>query len=209
MKYLSLFPIAALAVVSASLPRVANGQNGLTEVKIPSAPANLQVPSGNTAYLKTRAAGTQNYICMPGANGAAWKFLGPQATLFVTFPWIQGEASWQVATHFLGANPAENGTPRATWQSSFDTSAVWAKAVAESKDPQYVASDAIPWLLLQVVGSQRGLTGGTALSQTTFIQRVNTSGGVAPSTGCDESNYGKLALVPYATDYYFYQPTKQ
>lgn len=43
---------------------------------------------------------------------------------------------------------------------------------------------AIPWLLLEVVGEQDGPTGGHKLTETTFIQRLNTSGGVAPSTGC-------------------------
>lgn len=205
MKYLSLCPLAAIVVLSASLPRVAWGQNGLTEVKIPSAPANLQVPSGNTAYMKTHAEGTQNYVCLPSATGPKWTFQGPQATLFVKFPWINGEGTWQVTTHFLSANPAEQGTARPTWQSSLDTSAVWGKVAASSADPKYVAAGAIPWLLLEAAGTQRGPMGGTALSQTTFIQRVNTAGGVAPTEGCDESAYGKLALVPYTTEYYFYQ----
>lgn len=51
--------------------------------------------------------------------------------------------------------------------------------------------------------------GGTALSQTTFIQRVKTAGGVAPASGCDETNYGKQVLVPYTTDYYFYRAAGQ
>ncbi len=48
--------------------------------------------------------------------------------------------------------------------------------------------------------------GGSILAQTTFIQRVNTSGGVAPATGCTQaSNIGVMVLVPYTTDYYFYR----
>jgi hypothetical protein len=47
------------------------------------------------------------------------------------------------------------------------------------------------------------------LTATTFIQRVNTSGGVAPSTGCAAStDVGKQAFVPYTTDYYFYRAAK-
>jgi hypothetical protein len=205
MKYLFLCPITALVVLSASLPRVASGQNGLTEVKIPSAPVNLQVPAGNVAFLKANAAGTQNYVCLPSSSGPKWTFQGPQATLFVKFPWINGEGTWQVATHFPSSNPSEAGLARPTWQSSHDTSTVWGKAIASSTDPKYVVPGAIPWLLVEATGTQQGPMGGTALSQTTFIQRVNTSGGVAPSEGCDESVYGKLALVPYTTDYYFYQ----
>jgi len=205
MKYLLQHRIATLVSVFALPSRLAMGQMGLAEVQAPMVPSNLQVPAGNTTYLKTHAIGTQNYVCLPGASGPVWKFLGPQATLFVTFPWIQGEATWQAATHFLSSNPSEGGTARPTWQSSLDTSAVWGKAIADSADPKFVAPGAIPWLLVEVAGARRGPMGGSALTQTTFIQRVNTSGGVAPSAGCDASAYGKIALVPYTTDYYFYQ----
>src|SRR6185436_2204309 len=102
-------------------------------------------------------------------------------------------------------NPDESGLARATWQSSLDTSAVWAKAIASTSDPKYVAMGAIPWLLLQKVGTRVGPTGGTVLAQTTYIQRLNTTGGPAPSSGCTESsNVGSTAFVPYTADYYFY-----
>jgi len=107
-------------------------------------PDNLRVPEGNILYQKASAVGTQNYVCVPGTNGPAWKFLGPQATLFVTFPWFQGEVRQQVATHFLSANPAEAGTARPTWQHSLDTSSVWGKALATSTVPAFVAEGAIP-----------------------------------------------------------------
>ena len=69
----------------------------------------------------------------------------------------------------------------------------------------FVEKDAIAWLLLQTVGSQDGRGGGDTLSGTTFIQRLNTSGGVAPSTGCKTSNdVGHQAFVPYTADYFFY-----
>ena len=44
---------------------------------------------------------------------------------------------------------------------------------------------------------------------TTFVQRLNTTGGLAPSTGCSSlTDAGNKAFVPYAADYFFYQPTK-
>lgn len=173
-------------------------------ITIPPMPSDLQVPPGNTAYLKAQATGTQNYVCLPSASGLAWKFQGPQATLFITYKWFGGEVRQQVATHFLSPNPGEAGNPaRATWQSSLDTSAVWAKKVAETADSAYVAPGSIPWFKLQVVGAQDGPAGGTLLSKTTFIQRVNTSGGVAPSTACTDA--GAIAFVPYTTDYIFYR----
>lgn len=193
----SLIAIAAIAV---SWQFTARGQTATAGV-----PPNLRVPDGNVFYLKASAVGTQNYICSPGASGAAWKLMGPQATLFITFPWFGGQARQQIATHYLSANPAEGGTARPTWQHSLDTSAVWGKAIASSTDPLFVAPGSIPWLLVEVVGGQRGPMGGSLLAQTTYIQRLNTSGGVAPSGGCDESSYGAVTLAPYTTDYYFYQ----
>ena len=98
-----------------------------------------------------------------------------------------------------------DGTIRATWQDSRDTSTVWAMAIAASSDPAFVAPGAVPWLLLEVVGAQDGPTGGHRLTQTTFIQRLNTAGGIAPSTGCAlATDVGKKALVPYTADYFFY-----
>lgn len=209
MKILPLIWGMALAFATALPNQHAVAQFAPAHLPAPQTPANIQAPSGHTPYLKTRAIGTQNYLCFSGPEGFSWKFLGPQATLSVNLPWMQGEATWQVATHYLGANPAEGGTQRPSWQSSFDTSAVWAKVVASSTDPAFVAPGAIPWLLLQVVGAQRGPVGGTALTQTSYIQRVNTAGGVAPAAACDATSLGQIAMVPYTTDYFFYQPNKK
>jgi hypothetical protein len=181
---------AALAVAfTVSLPQPAHAD---------PVPDNIQVPAGNTVFLEGHAVGTQNYICLPSSSGFAWTFFGPQATLF-------DDDDEQVITHFLSPNPFESGTPRATWQHSRDTSTVWAMAIASSSDPDFVARGAIPWLLLQVVGAQEGPTGGDKLTATTFIQRLNTLGGVAPSTGCTRSTVGNKALVPYEADYFFYK----
>jgi hypothetical protein len=47
------------------------------------------------------------------------------------------------------------------------------------------------------------------LSRTTFIQRLNTKGGVAPADGCSTSaEVGAQALVPYTADYFFYRKSK-
>jgi len=78
---------------------------------------------------------------------------GPQATLF-------NEHGQQVITHFLSPNPDEAGTARATWQHSRDTSAVWARAIASSSDPAFVAPGAIPWLLLELVEATRDRPAG-------------------------------------------------
>lgn len=188
---------ALIVTLTIALPKVA----AATDLTMPQTqiPANLEVPAGHRAFLVAHAVGTQNYVCVPAGNGVAWTLFGPQATLF-------DDAADQVMTHFLSANPDQNGTPRPSWQHSRDTSTVWGAAIQTSVDPNYVAPGAIPWLLLQVVGAQDGPNGGDALTRTTYIQRVNTAGGVAPSTGCRTKNdLGNRVLVPYTTDYVFYE----
>jgi hypothetical protein len=186
--------VALAASFIVALPQTAQADNPMPSL----VPPNIQVHAGNELYLKGHATGTQNYICLPSGAGFAWAFFGPQATLFD----VQNE---QIITHFLSPNPDEGGTGRATWQDSQDTSSVWAVAIESSSDPKFVAPGAIPWLKLEVVGSEAGPTGGDSLVATTYIQRLNTTGGVAPTTGCAvATDLGKKAFVPYTADYVFY-----
>ena len=61
---------------------------------------------------------------------------------------------------------------------------------------------AVPWLLL-VAASHTGIDGH--LTPITSIQRLNTTGGKAPATGCDASQVGARADVPYTATYFFYR----
>jgi hypothetical protein len=184
--------VAALAI-AAPMAATAGG------IVPPAVPSNLVVPEGNKPFAIAHAVGTQNYVCLPDGASVKWILFGPQATLF-------DNDGGQVATHFLSPNPAENGAARPTWQESRDTSAVWAAKQEESNDPQFVAPGAIKWFLLRVVGSQYGPDWGDRLAKTTFIQRVNTLGGLAPATGCATlSDIGQTRLAPYTADYVFYQ----
>ena len=98
-----------------------------------------------------------------------------------------------------------DGTIRATWQYR-DTSSVWAKVHQSPDGAVTVDTRAIAWLLLDGVGTQNGPTGGDKLTETTFVQRLNTTGGLAPSTGCSSlTDVGNTAFVPYTADYFFYK----
>jgi len=183
-------------------------------ITVPPLPASLQVPSDNKPFLLGKAVGTQNYVCLPSGVDAsgnptfAWKLFTPEATLFSG----EGRDSNQLITHFFSPNPDEvNLDPltsfhpvRATWQSSKDTSAVWARTMIAT-DSVVVTPGAIPWLKLTVVGSQHG-KGSDVLTVTTFIHRVNTTGGLAPAADtCDSlQEVGRQAYVPYTADYIFY-----
>ena len=185
----------------------------------PPTPTLITPEAGNTAFALGHARGTQGYVCLPtapGASTASWTINGarPEATLFMK---VFGQ-DVQIITHFLSPdeNPKDPTKPvpfgNATWQSSFDSSRVWAavpknNVVIAGTDPQSCPNTgSIACLLLQTVGSKEGPTGGTFLSKTTFIQRLNTNGGSAPADGCAVStDVGKQTLVPYTADYYFYK----
>jgi hypothetical protein len=169
---------------------------------------------GNSEFLATHAVGTQGYVCLPSGSGVSFTVNNarPEATLFTN---IFGQA-FQVITHFLSPvqNPNDVGPkpPRfgdATWQSSFDSSKVWAQKtnfIRAGTDPSCPNSGAIDCLLLQTIGTAQGPTGGNTLTRTTFIQRLNTNGGSAPATGCSTAaDIGKQALVPYSADYHFFR----
>ena len=201
----------ALAGVVAMAFTVPSPAPAYADTTPPAVPANIQVPAGNKLFLMGHAVGTQNYICVPSGTGVRFVLFTPEATLFDD----EGE---QLITHYFGPNPEEINTDpkvisdhtiRAAWQDSQDSSTVWGKVNPghSSSDPIYVEQGAIPWLLVTIVGRQDG-PNGDRLSGTTFIQRLNTHGGVAPSTGCTSlGDLGNTAFVPYTTDYYFYKST--
>jgi hypothetical protein len=190
---------SAVALGTAELAANAQDDQESSTITPPRVPANIQVPAGNKVFLVGHAVGTQNYVCLPSGTGFNFVLFTPQATLF-------SDHDKQVTTHYFSPNPFEGGTIRATWQHSRDTSTVWGETIQSSSDPNFVAPGAIPWLLLQRVGAKDGPSGGDTLTATTFIQRLNTSGGVAPSRGCSSStNVGNQAFVPYTANYFFYK----
>ena len=187
---------------------------GAQKISSPDTPTTITPDQGNSAFLVGHAYGTQGYVCLPTSLGASWTVNNarPEATLFST---VFGQ-DIQIITHFLSPNTnpnkfAPNPLPfgNATWQSSFDSSKVWAKqlaAIPAGTDPSCPHTGSIACLLLQVIGAKTGPTGGRLMTKTTFIQRLNTDGGTAPADGCSTSgDVGKQALVPYTADYYFFR----
>jgi hypothetical protein len=198
-RWMPLFSNAAAVAVAVALalPQPARAE----KIRTPVVPFNLVVGSAYEPFLIGHATGTQNYVCLPQGTGYAFVLFTPEATLF-------SKSGKQLTTHFFSRNPAENGTIRAAWQHSRDTSTVWGqlKPGHASSDPAFVAPGAIPWLLLTVVGAEEGPSGGDGLNEAKFIHRVNTTGGLAPSTGCSSAaDVGRSAYVPYTADYIFYE----
>jgi len=212
--------LAALAVLAVSgmvyaQEKAQENKEQANFSSIPSPTTTIPPPAGNSAFLLGHGVGTQGYVCLPtGVGTASWTVNGarPEATLFTH---IFGEAV-QIITHFLSpvVNPNDIGPKPSrfgdvTWQSSFDSSRVWAqkqKFVTAGTEASCPNSGAIDCLLLQVIGSDEGPAGGRLLTKTTFIQRLNTNGGSAPATGClVTGDVGRQVLVPYSADYFFFR----
>jgi Protein of unknown function (DUF3455) len=212
-----LVAAAALAVTGVASAQDNKDQITFNLLPNPNTPTAITPPAGNVLFLAGHAFGSQGYVCLPQGTGVSWTVNGarPEATLFATF---FGEPV-QIITHFLSHDDDPNApTPvafgNATWQSSFDSSKVWAVAspqttIAAGSDPSCPNAGSIACLLLQSIGSQEGPTGGKILTKTTFVQRLNTRGGSAPSNpaaGClVPGDVGHQILVPYSAGYFFFR----
>jgi uncharacterized protein DUF3455 len=112
-----------------------------------------------------------------GATG--WTLLAPRANLY--------DRGKLIATHFGGP----------TWQSVKDGSQV----VGRREAGVNVDPTAIDWLRLGVVSTTPGRFGGT-----TYIQRIRTTGGLAPAAAdCNAGTIGATREVPYTADYVFFK----
>jgi len=176
--------ITAIAASLLGFTTSARAQNG-TDQRAPEVPANLAVPGdGYTNMVSFHAigVGVQKYTW----TGTTWKFIAPGATLY-------DEDGNVVGHHFLNTTL---GLPEL--QSNSGSTVVGLREAASSANPP-VDPNAIPWLLLEAVSTSKpGI-----LAITTFIQRVNTSGGKAPSAA--GTFVGQEADIPYTADYYFYR----
>ena len=150
-----------------------------TDNRAPEVPEDFQVPEGNKVHFHGYAEGFQVYTW----NGASWGSAVPDATLF-------DDDGNVVATHFAGP----------TWKSNSGSEVVGAlPPLAMIVDP-----NSIPWLRLEAVAARTH--GPGIFGDTTFIHRVNTVGGKAPSVA--GTVVGQVAKVPYMADYFFYRPSK-
>ena len=196
--------IAGVSALGMTLTAQAHGNGHGNRIDPPAVPAKLEVEAGNEPFLVGHATGTQNYVACPRPMASPGRCSRRKPRCSTTRSSRSSRTS--------SARTRRGGIVCAAWQHSRDTSTVWARATQTSTDSQFVAPGAIPWLLLNMkdTGTQEGPTGGRKLTRTTFIQRVNTVGGVAPSTGCAQSSdVGSRAFVPYKADYFFYEDAER
>lgn len=170
-----LFLLLAVATFAAHSAR-ANEGGRTPDLPLPLC-QSIQAPAGNEVSFHAYALGVQVYKW----NGTAWVFVEPVANLYAD-KGFHG----QIGTHYVGP----------TWESNSGSRVVARRVVNTGCTPD---ANAIPWLLLETVTTD----GPGIFNTTTFVQRVNTTGGIAPAV--PGTTVGEEARVPYTAEYYFYR----
>ena len=173
---------AVAAVVGAAAAGHASDRPGNHPPRAASSlaiPPQLQVPDGNKRIAALDARGVQTYTCASGA----WTLLEPAATL------------WN--RHDPQRSPVALHTRGPVWISTRDGSAVNASPVPGASVPR---DRAVPELLLKATATR----GDGLFGSVSYVQRLNTAGGVAPAGTCTQ---GAQTSVPYSAVYLFYAPT--
>jgi Protein of unknown function (DUF3455) len=150
----------------------------------PVVPSKIQVPDGNKVFLVGHAVGVQIYSCNATPSGFVWGFVAPRANLY-------DDHGKLIITHFAGP----------TWQAMDGSRVVGTPEASVTVDPT-----AIAWVRLSA--STTPGPDGDRLVATTYIQRIATTGGLAPpAADCNAATAGTVAEVPYTADYYFWKKT--
>ena len=176
-RVVALLLLLGITGLSSAFVPAANASALDNSPTLPAGCESIQVEAGNGLAFRTYAMGVQVYKW----NGTGWTFVEPVATLFADARY-QGE----VGTHYVGP----------TWESNSGSKVVAARVPGTGCAPD---STAIPWLLLQKVSTD----GAGIFSSVTFVQRLNTTGGTAPTA--PGSVVGEVKEVPYTAEYYFYR----
>jgi hypothetical protein len=144
-------------------------------------PAAVRVPAGEPQKLWTVGSGEIAYECREKRDMAGqheWVFVAPMASL-------KGADGRMLGKYYGGP----------TWEAA-DGSKVGGKQLAVS--PGQAGS--IP---LQLVKADPAVGAGM-MQGVTYIQRLNTKGGIAPSAPCTAATLGERQQVAYEADYVFY-----
>ena len=142
-------------------------------------PEAIRAPDGQAAKLTVHAIGDQIYECVFQYNAYTWQAQAPDAKLL-------DRAGQVVGNHYSGPvwEYKEGGRVVGRVISKFDVN----------------LGSSIPWLLVEVIEHH----GVGLFSDINFINRVNTQGGLAPSSSCNANHLGSEKRVNYSADYIFY-----
>ncbi len=143
----------------------------------------VKVPAGHAVALESVGIGEITYECRAKqgmADQFEWVFVGPDAAL----------------SDRTGKRIGKYYGPPATWE-AMDGSKITGAQVAVAP----ASAGSIP---LQLVKANPAMGAG-AMQGVTYIQRVATQGGVAPSAACVASSMGQKQIVKYQADYIFWR----
>ena len=166
----------ALLAACASSPTMAP----FSQASLPDA---VKVPAGHTLAMETVAAGDITYECRAKAGAAGqfeWVFVGPDAGL--------KDRKGQRVGKYYG--------PPATWESNDGSKLTGAQVAVAPAGAGNIPSQLVKANPAMGAGAMQGLT---------YVQRVNTQGGVAPAAVCAAGNMGQKQIVTYTADYIFYR----
>jgi hypothetical protein len=183
MKSIVRFDRRLVAAALAAVAALSLAQGVLAGPGAPEVPSTIAVEEGHKAYLVANAVGVQIYACSTAGANYRWNLVAPRADLF-------DQNGGFLGTHFGGPS----------WQAK-DGSLV--KAALERRVT--VDPTAIDWFLLRVTYTAAGAD-GARLAGTTFMQRVQTTGGLAPGQEtCNAETLGDVEEVPYTALYVFWK----
>ena len=144
-----------------------------------SIPQQIKPPTGNSPVLTVHAKGDQIYQCSLNGGVHSWQLQAPDARLF-------DEQGHVVGNHYSGP----------IWEYKEGS-----RVVGRVLNKVDIAPDfSISWLLVEVVAHK----GNSLFSDVSFINRINTRGGLPPLSGCDSNHLGGEKRVAYTADYIFY-----
>lgn len=170
---LVLIALISCAITSAHAFDNSNGPD------LPEECSSIRVPEGNKLAFHAYAKGVQIYKW--NVVTQKWDLLAPQAGLFAE-PNYFGE----VGTHYGGP----------TWESKSGSKVEGRRVLGTGCTPDPTA---VAWILL----SKYRTEGAGIFTKITFVQRVNTTGGLAPiEPGLLD---GETRQIPYTAEYYFYR----
>ena len=180
MKFSTVLGAICAATLSACASQSGMAPPAFSQAALPEA---VKVPAGHSVKLETVGVGEITYECRAKKDVAGqfeWVFVGPDAAL--------NDRSGKRIGKYYG--------PPATWE-AMDGSKVTGAQLAVSP----ASAGSIP---MQLVKANPAMGAG-AMQGVTYIQRVATQGGVAPSIACVASSMGQKQIVKYQADYIFWR----
>lgn len=146
-------------------------------------PDAVKVPPGQKVAMETVGVGEITYECRAKQGAMAgheWVFVGPNATL--------NDRGGKAVGKYYG--------PPATWEAMDGSKITGTQLAVAPAEP-----GSIPYQLVKANPAM----GQGAMNGVSYIQRVATRGGVAPSMACTADTQGRKEIVRYQADYIFWK----